>query len=370
MISLSGFLVDLHREEKAPLTESMVVAVSAILWPFAQRLWRQLRGGAELPNDLRPLIRLHPRRSGPLQEPPPPIGHPADSAWSLEPVATPRYPLVEVTLSTHDEVLSHGFYRLDDVFSGPLCSLADMLASEGELRCSPGRYFYDVYAVPLRTRSLWEDSRGFSQDSFELPLIADQDPHLHFEQLDDQPLAPAVRARPIFTVPGSCRSGETRATVTAWEQLALSLTASLDREIGGYLVGTVGEDQNGGETVTIQRAVPAEFAAGDAHVFILSPESGAEIRRRIEQEWPDQELVGWYHSHVFSAKNEVLSGLSDIDEKTHGEQFTRSWQIAALINVWRDGGTVLRQVRIYRRNDDGRLVDVDYSVVYDGGSKS
>jgi len=217
-----------------------------------------------------------------------------------------------------------------------------------------------------RVSGLGRESAAFSEGSFELPLIDDGDSLLEFERLEDLPLSPALRARPLFLVRGSHRIGETRFAAGAWENLALTLPMALDREIGGYLVGSVGQGENGDETVTVHHAVPAELSAGDAHTLLMSPESGADIRQRIQKDWPGDELVGWYHTHVFSAKNDVLSGLSAIDEQTHDEQFTRSWQLAVLVNVWREGGTVSRQVRSFRRNGKGKLVDVDYSVIERG----
>ncbi len=373
MTTSNVFVVSLRREQDSPVADRMVVRVGAIVWPFAQRLWRQIRGGTEMPEDLRPFMLLRPHQSGPVQEPPPPSEHSTASGWTTSPLKNPLYPLVEFTLDTEDEILSHGFYRLGDVFDWPLSTLTEMLATRGELKCDPGHYFYDVLLVPVRGRleesALRKETQAFSEGSFELPLIDDGDPLLDFERLDDEPLSPASRTRPLFLVPGSHRIGDTRFAAGAWENLALTLPMSLDREVGGYLVGTVGEGDNGDESVTVHHAVPAELSAGDAHVLLLSPESGADVRQRIQQEWPDQELVGWYHTHVFSAGNEVLSGLSPTDEQTHDEQFTRSWQLAVLVNVWRESGTVSRQVRAFRRDRKGKLVDVDYGVVEGGAGE-
>lgn len=362
------FLINLHREEGSPIVERMAVQVGAIVWPFAQRLWRQIRGGAEMPNDVKPFLMLRPNLSGPVQEPPPSSDPSLTGKWSFSPRKEPSYPIVEFTLDTKNEILSHGFYQLGDVFDRPLATLAEMLASRGESLGDPGHYLYDVLLVATKTRSARKNGprrefEAFSEDSFELPFLDEAEPLLDFERLEDLPLGPALQAWPLFLVPGSHRIGETRFSADAWEDLALTLPMSLDREIGGYLVGRVGQGENGDETVTVRHAVPAELSAGDAHTLLMSPESGADIRQRIQKEWPGEELVGWYHTHIFPAKNDVLSGLSAIDEKTHDEQFTRSWQLAVLVNVWREGGTVSRQVRSYRRNGKGKLVDVDYSVV-------
>lgn len=358
------FLVSFRREQGGPVLERLYFGVGTVVWPFAQRIWRELRGEIPMPGDLEPLMLLRPPMSAPIRDLP--AAAPSKD-WDLALLDNPRLALVEFILERPTEVVQHAYYRLHDIFGPVLANLLDDFYTRRELRFSPGRYFYEVLLVRLgKTSALKKESAIFSEGSFELPILDDGDPLLDFQKLDDSPLAPAVKKRPLFLVPGRRRVGDTRFGNLAWHQLATQLPMPLDREIGGYLVGSVGEGDNGEETVTIHQAVPAELSTGDAHTLLMSPESGAEIRRRIAAEWPGEELVGWYHTHIFSAKNDVLSGLSSIDEKTHDEQFTRSWQLAVLVNIWRDAGTVCRQVRVFRRDGQKKLVDVDYSVVAEG----
>jgi len=61
------FLVNLQREEGSPVVERMIVQVGTIVWPFAQRVWRQIRGGTEMPGSVQPLMILQPHLSGPVQ---------------------------------------------------------------------------------------------------------------------------------------------------------------------------------------------------------------------------------------------------------------------------------------------------------------
>lgn len=137
----------------------------------------------------------------------------------------------------------------------------------------------------------------------------------------------------------------------------------LDAERGGYLVGEVRDGSELQTLVKVLHAVPATLALSDAHRFLMSPESGSEIRGQIDREWPELELVGWYHSHIFSPQNEHLGGLSATDITTHNAHFTRPWQLAGLINVWRLNGTIHRQLRIYQRDEKGELVEADYDVI-------
>lgn len=364
----SVFVVSFRREDGGPILERLLFRVGTVVWPLADRVWRLLRGDAPIPPDLTPLMVLRRPLTAPTQELP---AAPPSPDWILEPIEKPLYALVEFTLETDHELIQHAFYRLGDVFGPLLVTLLQEYYRRRELRIEPGRYLYEVILLPTvrlaKGSSLSPEKATFSEGSFELPTLDEGDPTLVFERLDDSPLAPVSKKRSLFFVPGRRKVGETRFGQKAWNFLATSLPMPLDCEIGGYLVGSVGEGENGEETVTIHQAVAAELSAGDAHKLLMSPESGADIRRRIEKEWPGDELVGWYHTHVFSAQNDVLSGLSAIDEKTHDEQFTRSWQLAVLVNTWRDGGTVSRQVRVFRRDEQKKLVDVDYSVVEEGG---
>lgn len=357
------FVITFRSKEGSQVLDRLVFRVGTIVWPFADRIWRQLRGDAPIPDDLRPLMLLRPAMTAPTQKPPD-LSKPSPPGWELQPIKEPLYALVEFTLETRSEVVAHSFYPLGDVFTPILATVLELYHQRRELLFGPGRYLYEVLILPVaRVGKSKKESKAFSEGSFELPTLDDGGPLLDFERLEDSPLFPAAKKLPLFLVPGRIQVGETRFGQRAWQFLATTLPMPLDCEIGGYLVGGIGEGENGEETVTIHHAVPAELSAGDAHILLMSPESGSEIRRRIAAEWPGDELVGWYHTHVFSAKNDALSGLSSIDEKTHDEQFTRSWQLAVLVNIWREAGIVTRQVRVFRRDAKGKLVDVDYSVV-------
>jgi hypothetical protein len=315
---------------------------------------------AEFP---RALLIFHERTRGELTPAPIGVSSEKHAAWIVSAVPRPLFPVVEATLKTSREELVHKNYALHDVVAPVVQKALAEAHGKGAIDAPPGPYVYDVEVTGegiLRQIA--------SEGSFELPLGEDAGPALAFEPIDEGPRRGAQAAKVAFTVRGSHGAGLTRLDRGAWQSLSCLLPMPLDKETGGYLVGDVALGAGGDIVVTVRHAVEATNAAGNAHTFLMSPESGAAISTRIDREWPGLELVGWYHTHVFSADNEQLPGLSSVDEGTHDVHFSRSWQLAGLVNVWRVEDTVHRRLRIYRRTAAGKLIDAAYDVVEEAGS--
>lgn len=340
------------REDRGQLE----VPVSRVVWGFAVRVYYDL--GFELKglDKLRPVLYFSRQTEAPFAKPP------ADRSknawpWTLTLAPNPRYPVIEARIETRDAVLHSGFYRLEDVMTTEACYFLKEAKEKGQLDLSPGAYTYEVDLLPE------DDLRAFSQDSFEIPRD-DGSELLEFEALAEQPRARTPQAKPLFQVSGPAKPGAIRLSPSTWSALTQTLDMPLNEERGGYLVGSVTDTENDAPTVTVMHAVPATQALADAHQFVMSPESGSEIRTRMDREWPELELVGWYHSHIFAPSNAHLGGLSKTDENTHDAHFTQPWQLAALVNIWRDNGTVHRQLRVYRREGAGKkLVESTYDVI-------
>jgi hypothetical protein len=80
--------------------------------------------------------------------------------------------------------------------------------------------------------------------------------------------------------------------------------------------------------------------------FTFTGDSFRTMSRVMEERHPDHQLVGWYHTHLFSAVGGM--GLSRTDVELHRATFRRPWQVAALINI--SGGR--RVVRCYSRSEN------------------
>ncbi|KUN02851.1 hypothetical protein AQI95_25300 [Streptomyces yokosukanensis] len=134
-------------------------------------------------------------------------------------------------------------------------------------------------------------------------------------------------------------------------------------EEGGFLLGTVrrvlGPDpadraeraSDNGESaadrylVEINEVTPAEHSGAGALHFTFTGDSFREVNQRITASGQDRQLMGWYHTHLFSGND---SGLSSIDVDLHLGTFRQPWQVAGLINLSGDD----RLLRFYARSGD------------------
>ncbi len=110
-------------------------------------------------------------------------------------------------------------------------------------------------------------------------------------------------------------------------------TFSNQVEEGGFLVGRVYEDRDviGTYWVEVTSAVKAEHTGASLFHFTYTGDSFAAFKRILREQYPEQRLLGWYHTHLFPATPAM--GLSSIDLQSHFTTFRLDWQLAALINL-------------------------------------
>jgi hypothetical protein len=128
-------------------------------------------------------------------------------------------------------------------------------------------------------------------------------------------------------------------------------------EEGGFLLGRVrrvlepeptepdGEEPAERYLVEISEVTPAEHAGAGALHFTFTGDSFREVNRLLSTSG-DKQLMGWYHTHLFSGKE---SGLSSIDVDLHLGTFRQPWQVAGLVNIT----DAERLLRFYARFGDG-----------------
>lgn len=104
-------------------------------------------------------------------------------------------------------------------------------------------------------------------------------------------------------------------------------------EEGGFLVGRVFRHRGPGpEFLVLLDDVPKARHSGASLLhFTFTGDSFAAIRRELPEDRERGRLVGWYHTHLFPAREEM--GLSTIDVDLHGSTFLQPWQLAGLINL-------------------------------------
>lgn len=112
-------------------------------------------------------------------------------------------------------------------------------------------------------------------------------------------------------------------------------------EEGGFLVGTVYRDANRpvGYLVRVTAALPAERTGASTISLTFTPESFLRVSQQVEARSRNEQLLGWYHTHLFAATSR--QGLSSLDIELHRSTFRWPWQVAGLVNIT-DKGRVLR----------------------------
>ncbi|MFQ5650611.1 MAG: Mov34/MPN/PAD-1 family protein [bacterium] len=100
-----------------------------------------------------------------------------------------------------------------------------------------------------------------------------------------------------FPVPGT-QSAQLRVFFEkqAYASVVAHARSSLDAEICGVLLGVVGEDEDG-DHVQVKAVIEGEGAKeGSTHVT-FTQETWNKIHHTRDNEYPDMQIVGWYHSH-------------------------------------------------------------------------
>lgn len=140
-------------------------------------------------------------------------------------------------------------------------------------------------------------------------------------------------------------------------------------EEGGFLLGRVTKAGDQVHLVEITHVTPAHRSGAGMVHFTFTGESFLAVAKLLEERGQQEELVGWYHTHLFSI--DLSMGLSSIDVDLHLATFQRPWQVAALINMRRRGrllrfygrgGEGLREYKQWVRDDSGRYRPADHAL--------
>jgi proteasome lid subunit RPN8/RPN11 len=96
-----------------------------------------------------------------------------------------------------------------------------------------------------------------------------------------------------------------------------------DHEVGGVLVGDLGSDR----LPEVRGMIAALEADGQRTSVTFTQDAWATIHQRLETDFPNQQIVGWYHSHpgfgIF---------LSNADRFIHENFFSDPRQIAYVVD--------------------------------------
>jgi proteasome lid subunit RPN8/RPN11 len=129
-------------------------------------------------------------------------------------------------------------------------------------------------------------------------------------------------------------------TQNAFTQMEVHASSNLDDEVGGVLVGKWCVDpETDRQFIIITATLPARFTQHGSVFLTFTQDSLVDIHAKIDEEYPEEAIVGWYHTHprmgVF---------LSQYDTWLHNHFFPEPWQVALVIEpITRIGGFFIRQ---------------------------
>ena len=119
--------------------------------------------------------------------------------------------------------------------------------------------------------------------------------------------------------------------------------ATPDVEVCGVLVGNIYRD-DAGPYCQVEANIRGNYAAGRNAQVTFTSETWTHIHETMDASYPDQRIVGWYHTHpgfgIF---------LSEMDLFIQSNFFSEAWQIAFVDDpkggdrgafVWRNGQSV------------------------------
>lgn len=113
-----------------------------------------------------------------------------------------------------------------------------------------------------------------------------------------------------------------------------------DHEVGGVLVGTLGDKA----LPLVTGSIAALEARGERASVTFTHDAWSTVHATLERDFPDQQIIGWYHSHpgfgIFLSRHDLF---------IHENFFSDPRQVAYVVDphagtegvfVWRDGKVV------------------------------
>jgi proteasome lid subunit RPN8/RPN11 len=118
-----------------------------------------------------------------------------------------------------------------------------------------------------------------------------------------------------------------------WECCSHALSDP-ENEVGGWLLGKWRADpRNGQQFVVVDTILPARFTINSSSHLTFTSDSQVALRARHEAEYPDKEVIGWFHTHP-----RMSVFLSSYDIWLHRHFFPEAWQVALVIEPHSETG--------------------------------
>lgn len=205
-----------------------------------------------------------------------------------------------------------------------------------------------------------DDQANFEREEISIAGESDDDPLVELVEIEDSAPDLPVKSLGDFTILETHRCAQVGALDSdpaAADDLiivihravfqALQAIARRDVQVeqGGMLVGSVtrSADPGGGYLVAITGHIPAEGASASLVELRYNFESWQQQTARLKEQFPGQQIVGWYHTHLIKAEvaskdapDETVSTeffFSEEDRFMQRQFFAEPWYAAMVLNA-------------------------------------
>lgn len=259
----------------------------------------------------------------------------------------PDFGYCQIKLLYGERVVYQHPHTIEDLIGRPL----QLYLREKYPEVAEWSYRIDVPGMPPLTERAARPTPQVAGLMEVRPFEPGEQPGFQIRRLPEAP--PPIATLAQFGVAASETQREALVKVVLPESLADDLCRSrpLSDEIeeGGFLIGRIHRDGDcdGCYIAELLGAPNAEHTGASLLQFTFTGDSFAAVKRILREQRPGERILGWFHTHLFPATDEM--GLSSIDLTLHFSTFTIPWQLAGLINL--DGRQ--RTLRFYaRRGND------------------
>lgn len=357
----------------------------SIVAPFTNRIFKEV-----LPDQIKTVqepwyqIIPHYSQDPPIQRSPLPVGPTSlyAAGYNVDQEPPPRvlvYPkshILAFTVRLFDlrHELFQGEYTVDDMFLAWAEFLTRRLINKGKIQMHDGPFYYEVLVSPDEVINIHQELLPpdvYEIDGvFRLPQLEKDRERINFRKVSSPPLSERASdafGNTIVYGRGEQKGNKLFIRAEVYQKLLNDMLLSSNVEEGGYLLGIPYHQSGSSENMDdpefrwlleITDVIKAEKAWGSAGLLLFTGDSWSQVARRLDKEFHDKKLVGWFHTHLFQATDEF--GLSGMDQDLHRHFLTRPWQIAILINI---GLYNQREVRCFQRGPDGDLIECTFEVV-------
>ena len=295
----------------------------------------------------------------------------------------PHPKITHFTFTIYDvnRIVFQGDFNTDDLFRAGLEYCSKALFERSTLTEGETPFYYEVLAENETNPSIAFDNMltptlpmsGLRSESiFEIPRLEKKRDRILFKKVIGEKIPLADLKSFANTEPlghrGIQRKGRIILHKYVYDSLVEGLELSDKAENGGYLLGRVYRQPDSPEEeghadfrwiLEITDVFKSGETYGNAVLLMFTHDSWSEIKRKIDTDYQDKKLVSWFHTHLFKATNDF--GLSSLDQKLHANFFSKSWQVALLLNIDKSGN---RELRCFQMDDQKKeLVESTYEVL-------